>query len=101
MQNVNKQTKCVCLIVYWGICFVGFKSRIRPRGTKSEAAAAIMNRGHKKNQATSVSSGPCPRGAFICEGFAILDAGRQREEKTKGKNTVYRFLPTPQTPQRE
>ena len=33
--------------------------------------------GHKKNQATSVSSGPCPRGVVICKDFAIFYAGRR------------------------
>ena len=78
-----------------GPFFVCFKSQIRPRGTKSEAAAVIMNRGHKKNQATSVSSGPCPRGGVICEDFAILDAGRQREENTKEEHSLsFSSIPT-------
>ena len=31
---------------------------------------------------------------FIYKVFAILGAGRQREEKSRYINTVYRFLPT-------
>ena len=74
-----------------GAFFVAFKSNIRPRGTKSEAAAVIKNRGHKKNQATSVSSGPCPEGGSICEDSAIFDAGRQREENKKEKTQFIIF----------
>ena len=33
--------------------------------------------GHKKNQATSVSSGPFPRGIIICKDFAFFYGGRR------------------------
>ena len=35
-----------------------------------------------------------PVRGFIYKVFAILGAGRQREEKNRYINTVYRFLPT-------
>ncbi len=54
--------------------------------------------GHKKNQATSVSSGPSPRGVIICEDFAMLDAGRQREEKKNEKTQLIVFCQPHKTP---
>ena len=64
----------------------------------------LKNRGPKENQATSVSSGPCPRRGVICDDFDLSDADRQQDEKKKENTqfiTVYRFLSTLQNPQQE
>ena len=44
MQNIKKYTKCFCVLVC-GAFFVGFKGKMRPRRTKAEALAVIMNWG--------------------------------------------------------
>ena len=92
-KKINKTFLPDCV---WGLSFVGFKSKIRPRGTKSEAAAVIMNRGHKKNQATSVSSGYCPRGGWLFARvlqFSML-AGSGKRIKKKKHSLSFSPIPT-------
>ena len=81
----------------WAFCY-GSNSKMRPRGTKSEAAAVIMNWGTQKESSNIGFIGPCPRGGIICEDFAILDAGRQREENKKEKTQFILFSHPYKTP---
>ena len=64
-----------------GPFFVGFKKQNKTKRNKIRSGGCDYELGdiggHKKNQATSVSSGPCPRVVFICEDFAIFYAGRR------------------------
>ena len=57
-----------------------------------------MNWGTQKESSNIGFIGALSAGRSICEDFAILDAGRQREENKKEKHTVYPFLPSYKTP---
>ena len=63
-----------------GLFFVGFKRKIRPRGTESEAAAVIVNWGTSGTQKESSNIGligTLSAGTDYLRGFSLFYAGRR------------------------
>jgi hypothetical protein len=63
--------------------------------------ATIQKQKTKRGSSKIVFIGAMSADVVILAVGVVLGGGRQREEKKKGKNTVYRFLPTPQNTERE
>ena len=86
----------------WGLFLLVLKRQNKTKRNKIRSGGCDYELGdiggHKKNQATSVSSGPCPRGGVICEDFAIFYDGRLREEKKKEKPQLNIFCQPHKTP---
>ena len=91
-----------------GPLFVGFNSKIRPRGTKSEAPVVIVNLETLETQKESSNIGligTLSAGPIICEDSSLFYAGRQCQaggvvEKMKkiNENCVLSFSPNSTKP---
>ena len=82
----------------FGAFFVGFNNKIRPRGTKSEAAAVIMSWGPQKESSNIGFIGALSAGNCICGDFPIIDTGPQWEESKKEKTHFILFPHPHKTP---